>query len=43
MARAGAVTPAIDRAYPLSEAAAALRHLTEGRAKGKVVISVCQR
>ena len=40
MASTGAVTPAIDRAYPLSEAAAALRHLAEGRARGKVVISV---
>jgi NADPH:quinone reductase-like Zn-dependent oxidoreductase len=36
----GAVTPAIDRAYPLGEAAAAVRHLAEGHARGKVVISV---
>ena len=36
----GAITPAIDRAYPLSEAPAALRHLAEGRARGKVVISI---
>jgi NADPH:quinone reductase-like Zn-dependent oxidoreductase len=40
MADSGAITPAIDRVYPLSEAAAALRHLAEGRARGKVVISV---
>ena len=40
MADSGAITPAIDRAYPLSQAAAALRHLAEGRARGKVVISV---
>lgn len=36
----GDITPAIDRAYPLSEAAAAVRHLTDGRARGKVVISI---
>jgi NADPH:quinone reductase-like Zn-dependent oxidoreductase len=40
MADSGAITPAVDRAYPLSEAAAAVRHLAEGRARGKVVISV---
>ena len=40
LADSGAITPAIDRAYPLSEAAAALRHLAEGRVRGKVVISV---
>jgi NADPH:quinone reductase-like Zn-dependent oxidoreductase len=39
MADSGAITPAIDRAYPLSQAAAALRHFAEGRAQGKVVIS----
>ena len=40
LAGAGAVTPAIERAYPLSQAAAALRHLAEGRVRGKVVISI---
>jgi NADPH:quinone reductase-like Zn-dependent oxidoreductase len=40
LASSGAVTPAIDRAYPLSEAAAAVRHLAEGRAHGKVVLSI---
>jgi len=40
MAGSGAVTPAIDRAYPLSQAAAAVGHVAEGRARGKVVISV---
>ncbi len=34
------VTPAIDRCYPLSEAAAAVRHLAAGHAHGKVVITV---
>jgi NADPH:quinone reductase-like Zn-dependent oxidoreductase len=36
----GAITPAIDRAYPLSQAPAAIRHLAEGRACGKVVITI---
>jgi NADPH:quinone reductase-like Zn-dependent oxidoreductase len=36
----GKVTPAIDRTYPLSEAAAAIRQLQEGNARGKVVIAV---
>jgi NADPH:quinone reductase-like Zn-dependent oxidoreductase len=37
---AGKVTPAIDRSYPLSEAAAAIRYFQEGHARGKVVITV---
>jgi NADPH:quinone reductase-like Zn-dependent oxidoreductase len=36
----GKVIPVIDRVYPLSEVAEALRYLGEGRVKGKVVISV---
>ena len=40
MAHSGAVTPAIDRSYPLSQAAAAVRHLADGHARGKVVISI---
>ena len=36
----GKLAPAIDRLYPLSETAAALRYLGEGRAKGKVVVAV---
>jgi NADPH:quinone reductase-like Zn-dependent oxidoreductase len=36
----GKVKPVIDRRYPLSEAAEALRYLGEGHAKGKVVITV---
>lgn len=39
MADSGAITPAIERAYPRSEAAAALRHLADGRVLGKLVIS----
>jgi NADPH:quinone reductase-like Zn-dependent oxidoreductase len=37
----GRVTPSIDRTYPLDEAADAIRHLADGRARGKVVISIC--
>lgn len=36
----GAVTPAIDRTYPLAEAPAAIRYLAEGHAAGKVVITI---
>ncbi len=36
----GKVVPVIDRHYPLSETAEAIRYLETGRAKGKVVISV---
>lgn len=34
------VTPVIDRTYPLSESADAIRHLETGHARGKVVIAV---
>ena len=37
---AGRVTPVIDRSYPLSEVPEAIRHLEQGRARGKVVITV---
>lgn len=36
----GAVTPVIDRTYPLAEAPDALRHLTTGHPAGKVVITI---
>ncbi len=36
----GAVSPAIDRTYPLSEVAAAIRDVSEGRARGKVVVAI---
>jgi len=39
---AGKVIPVIDRRYPLSETAEALRYLEAGRARGKVVITVDQ-
>ena len=34
----GAITPAIDRVFPLAEAPDAIRHLEAGRAAGKVVV-----
>jgi NADPH:quinone reductase-like Zn-dependent oxidoreductase len=37
---AGHVTPVIDRTYPLSESADAIRYLETGHARGKVVIAV---
>ncbi len=37
---AGAVTPAVDRTFPLDQAPAAVRYLREGRARGKVVVTV---
>ncbi|MCP4581100.1 MAG: NAD(P)-dependent alcohol dehydrogenase [candidate division Zixibacteria bacterium] len=37
---AGKVVPVIDRRYPLSEVADAIRYLEEGHARGKVVITV---
>ena len=40
LADSGAITPANDRAYPLSQAAAAVRHLAEGSARGKIVITI---
>jgi NADPH:quinone reductase-like Zn-dependent oxidoreductase len=40
LVEAGKLVPVIDRRYPLSEAAEALRYLGEGHARGKVVITV---
>ena len=37
---AGKVVPVIDRCYPLSETAEAIRYLEAGHARGKVVITV---
>jgi NADPH:quinone reductase-like Zn-dependent oxidoreductase len=42
LCEAGKIIPVIDRRYPLSEVPEALRYLGEGRAKGKVVITVAQ-
>jgi NADPH:quinone reductase-like Zn-dependent oxidoreductase len=40
--QAGKVKPLIDRCYPLSEVAEAIRYLEAGHAQGKVVITVVQ-
>jgi NADPH:quinone reductase-like Zn-dependent oxidoreductase len=40
LVESGKVTPVVDRTYPLSEAPAAVQHMAEGRARGKVVITV---
>ena len=40
---AGKVVPVIDRRYPFSETAEALRYLGEGHARGKVVITMADR
>jgi NADPH:quinone reductase-like Zn-dependent oxidoreductase len=37
---AGQIVPVIDQAYPLDHAAAAMRHLEGGHARGKIVITV---
>jgi NADPH:quinone reductase-like Zn-dependent oxidoreductase len=34
------VTSAIDRTYPIAEAGAAIRHLLDGQARGKVVVAI---
>jgi NADPH:quinone reductase-like Zn-dependent oxidoreductase len=40
LVRSGAVTPAIDRTFPLAEAAAAVTYLVNGQARGKVALTV---
>ena len=40
LCEAGKIVPVIDRRYPLSEVPEALRYVGEGRARGKVVITV---
>ncbi len=40
MIESGQVTPAIDRTFPMTEVADALRHVREGRVRGKVVITM---
>jgi NADPH:quinone reductase-like Zn-dependent oxidoreductase len=36
----GKVTPAVDRSYPLEDAAAAVDHLRQGHPRGKVVLTI---
>ena len=38
--QAGRLVPVIDRSYPLSESAAAMRYLEQGHARGKVIVGV---
>jgi len=40
LCQTGKIVPVIDRQYPLSEVPEALRYLGEGRAKGKIVITI---
>jgi NADPH:quinone reductase-like Zn-dependent oxidoreductase len=40
LVEAGSVVPVIDRTYPLIEAPDAIRHLAQGHAAGKIVITV---
>ncbi|MGY1725689.1 NAD(P)-dependent alcohol dehydrogenase [Geodermatophilus sp. SYSU D01062] len=40
LVEAGALTPAVDRVFPLEETAAAVRHLLDGGARGKVAVRV---
>ena len=40
---AGRITPVVGRSYPLNEVAAAVRHLLDGQARGKIVIDVAER
>src|SRR4051812_22094855 len=40
LVESGKVTPVIDRTYPLEEAAAAIRRMQDGQARGKLVVSV---
>ncbi len=42
LVEAGKVIPVIDRRYPLSETAEALRYLGAGHARGKIVIMMEQ-
>jgi NADPH:quinone reductase-like Zn-dependent oxidoreductase len=40
--RSGKVKPVVDRTYPLSQIADAIRYLEQGHARGKVVITIAQ-
>jgi NADPH:quinone reductase-like Zn-dependent oxidoreductase len=40
LVRDGALTPALDRTFPLVDAAGAIEHVRAGRARGKVVVTV---
>ena len=36
----GKLTPVVDRTYPLADTAEGLRHIEQGHARGKIVITV---
>jgi NADPH:quinone reductase-like Zn-dependent oxidoreductase len=40
LAESGDLTPAVDRTYPLSEAATAIRHVESGHSRAKVVVTM---
>jgi NADPH:quinone reductase-like Zn-dependent oxidoreductase len=40
LVESGAVTPVVDRTFPLHEAPAVVQYVHEGRARGKVVVTV---
>ena len=40
--QSGKVTPVIDKTYPLSQIADAIRYLEQGHARGKVIVTVAQ-
>ncbi|MFZ5869962.1 MAG: zinc-binding dehydrogenase [Actinomycetota bacterium] len=40
MIEAGSLRPVVEATYPLERTAEAIRHVEEGRARGKVVVSV---
>jgi NADPH:quinone reductase-like Zn-dependent oxidoreductase len=40
LVEAGKLTPALDRTYPLSEVADAIRYVQAGKTRGKAVITV---
>jgi NADPH:quinone reductase-like Zn-dependent oxidoreductase len=42
LVESGDVKPVLDRSYPLSDTASAIRHLLEGQARGKIVIAIPQ-
>jgi NADPH:quinone reductase-like Zn-dependent oxidoreductase len=40
LVEAGTVTPVVDRTYPLADTAAGVRHVEQGHARGKAVVTV---
>jgi NADPH:quinone reductase-like Zn-dependent oxidoreductase len=42
LVEAGELTPIIDKSYPMDQAPDAMRHLENGQARGKIVITIAQ-